>query len=997
MTGKIFALALALSFPLADTLKASCPNCDFTLIDDWDVTSPSPAFPFWLDAKTPGKVAILTLRSSPSAVHFTSYDQAGTNLLTQATNTLAEFLEVGQSGKYYIAANPQIIIYKADGSFESSIPVPAGFDNFQDLAVDEANNRIHVLTRQGSVWHVRTFDLLGSSLGGFAFTAPGDFDFPTSLELLSSGKLVITMASGGGGPTPSFIYTTAGVLHANFGTAGPGILPNWPRQAASFPDGRFAVAGSTRGINIYDADGNFLCSFGDQRGAGQIFDSSPRWVTVDDSGLMYVNDAYPSASNPYLHNIQVFDTNCLTPTITPTKTFTPNRRPPFLTFLPTPRRSATLTPSPTSTLTSTPTSTLTPLPTACAAGAGVIDSVAGQLPTPGFSAPSGCPVLGILATDTLQDSVRGTCTDSMGNLYIASQGCAFIYKVDAVSGIISAVVGTGVFGYLDGPAASAKINESMAVEFDAAGNLYILEGSGSTWRIRKMDTGAAVTTLATLPPGGALDMALDQLGKIFVAAIDFIYQVDIATGTVSVYAGTGVFGSSSPDGTPAASAAIHTRGVAVDASNHVHYADLAADKVRKIDRGTGLISTVAGTGVSGSGGNGGPAASAELSFPDSIGFDSAGNLFIAEQSNSWVRRVDTSPMRIIEVVAGDGTFDSDGDGGPATSAGIGFPLSISVDQASGDFFILSQDHHAVRRVYVCGVLPPSPTPTPVPIQLCSTAGSNYMTQGGFENGIGASPPLGWTNLETSATASQVPGEDREGDSSPDGVWEVQYGGPGTAASIQQTLSGLPGGNYSLSGFINRGTVVITDSIASNIELSGHGGAPIIVDVTPPVADAWQFFSQPFAVSTGTVTVKLRSACGANSGPNELWDDIRVCLVSFGPPPPLTPPFEPSAAGKGRPSAQSLGGRVLVVAPNPGNGMARAQFELEKATQRARLLVFDLNGALKKSVNLGERPAGVSAEALDLSELGPGIYFVELDADYGFGLLPRKVQKIAIVR
>ncbi len=121
----------------------------------------------------------------------------------------------------------------------------------------------------------------------------------------------------------------------------------------------------------------------------------------------------------------------------------------------------------------------------------------------------------------------------------------------------------------------------------------------------------------------------------------------------------------------------------------------------------GDISTVAGTGTGGFGGDGGPATSAQLNFPTGVAVDSSGNLFIADTGNDRIRKVDTSGN--ISTVAGTGTPGFSGDGGPATSAQLNFPAGIAVD-SSGNLFIADAENHRIRKVEAAA----APTPSLVP-------------------------------------------------------------------------------------------------------------------------------------------------------------------------------------------------------------------------------------------------------------------------------------------
>ena len=235
--------------------------------------------------------------------------------------------------------------------------------------------------------------------------------------------------------------------------------------------------------------------------------------------------------------------------------------------------------------------------------------------------------------------------DAAGNLFIADGSNNRIRKVDP-AGTISTVAGTGVgggFGFSGdgGPATGAQLNAPFGVFVDAAGNLFIADVGNH--RIRKVDP----------------------------------------AGTISTVAGTGVGGFSgfSGDGGPATEAQLHfPAGVFVDAAGNLFIADASNHRIRKMDP-AGTISTVAGTGVEGFSGDGGPATEAQLHFPAGVFVDAAGNLFIADASNHRIRKVD--PAGTISTVAGTGTAGFSGDGGPATGAQLNGPSGVGRAQRRG--------------------------------------------------------------------------------------------------------------------------------------------------------------------------------------------------------------------------------------------------------------------------------------------------------------------------
>jgi uncharacterized protein (TIGR03437 family) len=244
----------------------------------------------------------------------------------------------------------------------------------------------------------------------------------------------------------------------------------------------------------------------------------------------------------------------------------------------------------------------------------------------------------------------GVAVDAAGNLYIADFGYNRIRKV-ATNGIITTVAGGGPQGDSGdgGPATSAQLSNPAGVAVDAAGNLYIAV-SGSH-RIRKVAANGAITTVA----------------------------------------GNGSYGYSGDGGRATGAQLGAPWGVAVDAAGNLYIADSNNGVIRKV-AANGIITTVAGNGSNGYSGDGGPAASAQLYSPSGVAVDAAGNLYIADYRNSRIRKVATNG--IITTVAGN-YYGYSGDGGPAASAQLSLPWGVTVD-ATGNVYVADSSNNAIR-------------------------------------------------------------------------------------------------------------------------------------------------------------------------------------------------------------------------------------------------------------------------------------------------------------
>ena len=325
---------------------------------------------------------------------------------------------------------------------------------------------------------------------------------------------------------------------------------------------------------------------------------------------------------------------------------------------------------------------------------GVITTAAGN-GTQGFSGDNG------LAASAQLSGPTGIAVDSAGNLYIADSGD--IRKVS--NRVITTVAGNGTPGFSgdNGPATSAQLSGPWGVAVDSAGNLYIADTYNS--RIRKVTNGA-ITTVAgngtqsfsgdngpatSAQLYGSHGVAAGPDGSVYIADSSNNRIRKVSNSVITTVAGTGTAGFSGDNG-PAISAQLtDPEGVAVDSAGNLYIADTGYSRVRKV--ANGVITTVAGGGATL--GDNGPATSAQLYSPKGVAVDSAGNLYIADTYNQRIRKVSNG---VITTVAGTGTHGpSSGDNSPATSASLFSPTGVAVDSA-GNLYIADTGNSRVRKV-----------------------------------------------------------------------------------------------------------------------------------------------------------------------------------------------------------------------------------------------------------------------------------------------------------
>ena len=248
----------------------------------------------------------------------------------------------------------------------------------------------------------------------------------------------------------------------------------------------------------------------------------------------------------------------------------------------------------------------------------------------------------------------GLAIDPQNRIYVADAGNNAVRRIDT-DGTVTTVAGSGTAGFSGdgGPATAARLSAPLRLAFDAAGNLFIADSANN--RIRKVTP----------------------------------------AGIISTVAGSGTAGFSG-DGGAATAAKLRTPSdVSVQPDGTMYIADRANNRVRKVTP-AGIISTIAGTGTAGYSGDDAAATAARLSAPYGVTFDPAGNIYIADYDNERLRMINSSG--VITTIAGTGIATADGDGGDATLAGLHKPEYVQFTPA-GDLIICEANNNDVRIVH----------------------------------------------------------------------------------------------------------------------------------------------------------------------------------------------------------------------------------------------------------------------------------------------------------
>ncbi|KAL0478890.1 NHL repeat-containing protein [Acrasis kona] len=326
---------------------------------------------------------------------------------------------------------------------------------------------------------------------------------------------------------------------------------------------------------------------------------------------------------------------------------------------------------------------------------------------------------GVQATKTTLWQPNGIAIDNTRNLvYIGDSSNHRVRVVNRLTGIINTFAGSGQAGYNgEGAAKNFKINRPTAVAVDNVnGFVYIAEYLNYRVRAVNVTSNAMSTVVGTglLTYNGdnipANTAQLNHPGSIAVdAGNNLIYVADIdnnrvrvinrTSGIINTFAGTGTSGYSGDGGAATRAQITRPYGLAVDSSNNLVYiSDSDNFRVRVVNTLTGNISTFAGTGVAGSTGDGGNATSAKLGYPYGLSVDSANNLvYIADSTNHRIRVVDRL-TGAINTFAGTGTGGYSGDGGNATSANLKGPLGVAVDVPRNLVYVADSDNNVIRVV-----------------------------------------------------------------------------------------------------------------------------------------------------------------------------------------------------------------------------------------------------------------------------------------------------------
>ncbi|HTS29083.1 MAG TPA: IPT/TIG domain-containing protein [Bryobacteraceae bacterium] len=483
--------------------------------------------------------------------------------------------------------------------------------------------------------------------------------------------------------------------------------------------------------------------------------------------------------------------------------------------------------------------------------------------------------------------------DSSGNLYIDDTGNQRIRKVSG--GNINTIAGNGTGGFAGdgGAATSAEIYDPQGIAVDSSGNLYIADTNNNV--IRKVASGGSISTIAgsNLTGAGYVDnpvatngqfslpvgIAVDSSGNIYisessntngsVAGNNRIRKVS-SSGALTTYGGNGVVGSSGDNGPATTAHLSNPLGLAVDKAGNLYIADTGNHKIRRIAAGTGIITTVAGTGFAGFSGDGGPAINAQLNSPTGVAVDAAGNLYIADKLNFRIRMVSTSG--IITTIAGKAASGYSGDGGPATSATLRFPTGVAVD-SSGNVYVADNQNNAIRLL-----TPPAPTGGSGPPAINSGGIVSASAFGAFTS----IAPGSWIEIYGTNLAADTNSWDGSGTTAPTTIDRTSVVVGGQAAFVNYISPGQV--NVQVPSTVPTGTQPIVVSTAAG----NSNPYNITVNATQPglLAPAnFMIGGKQYVVAQfgdGTFVLPPNAVAGVTSRQAKPGETIVIYGVGFGP-------------------------------------------------------------------------------------------------------------------
>jgi sugar lactone lactonase YvrE len=458
------------------------------------------------------------------------------------------------------------------------------------------------------------------------------------------------------------------------------------------------------------------------------------------------------------------------------------------------------------------------------------------------------------ALNAQMNTPLGLCLDAAGNLYFGDYKNQRIRKISKATGIITTIAGNGSTGFSGdgGPALNASMNEPSNLCFDKARNFLYFTDYWNT-RVRRIDISTGIISTVAgdgtenyingglaktsgLLPGG---IALDAVGNLFIAqhpaplvnyTSNIISRVDILTGIITTVAGNGQYAFAG-DGGPALNASLlNPMDVAVDAAGNIYVADCINQRIRKIDKATGIITTIAGDGKNTfPSPDGGQATATSLKNPIGVSMSNDGNLIIVDQADLKVRLLNLS-TGIISTLAGNSYLGRGPDCVEATTETLA-DLNAAVMDPAGNLYFNDQLYNRIRMVFAANAIPT--------INISADAKS-----------ICTGTPVTFSTTVTNG--------------SPDNTYQWM---------VNDIPTGATGTTYPTSSLKNNDRVICRLQYApytSCPDYSVVNSNPIIITVSPPVTPAINIAADDTDICSGSTVTFTATASNGGSLPQYQW-------------------------------------------------------------------------------------------------------------------------------
>jgi sugar lactone lactonase YvrE len=495
--------------------------------------------------------------------------------------------------------------------------------------------------------------------------------------------------------------------------------------------------------------------------------------------------------------------------------------------------------------------------------------------------PEYTPPAGVEAANTSLYLPGGLAFDAAGDLFIADTGDNVVLEVN-LNGIVSTVAGTGAQGFSgDGSVAvNALLDSPAGVAVDSSGNVYIADTHNN--RIRKVSSGTITTIAGTGVAGYSGDgaaasaatlsyptaIAVDSNNNIYIADTNNNCIREISGTNINTVAGNGTQSYSGDGGVATAAALNLPGGVAVDAAFNIYIADTNNQRVRMVTFTTGIISTIAGSGVKGFNGDG-PAATTEFARPLGVAVGASGIVYVADSGNDRIRSISGGQ---VTTIAGNGSEGYTGDSGASTSSELDAPRAVAAQGATVSFSdTLNQAVRIVSGGTVNTIVGAS-TNTAESLVLSGAAITVYGTGTGtltvtFANGaktatgqvtlydgLGSSPALAGTSPLSANTASFNTSLLTAGTHYLVAVYPGDANNPAVASSVYvQVVSPA----QSLTALTASGTTyILGTTLTLRATVASASGAP--TGTVNFFAGTTLLNSSPVALSSGVATLNLAS-------------------------------------------------------------------------------------------------------------------------------------------